>query len=87
MERLIWVSGFGYALTEAARSQQSEGRPGAYCLPEEGYYIGSKPLLEILNRRYHDENITSEEASRALMRGVLERFPCWSLRGRAESEG
>jgi hypothetical protein len=70
IETLIWISGNSYAYSEISRIKNSP-----YCLPESGN-IGSEVILEILNTRFKNENINSEQASSAIVAGIREKFPC-----------
>lgn len=74
-ETLLWISGFSYALTETAKQSKESGYLNLYCLPSDGN-IGSKELLEILNKQYQGKTISAEIASTALLSGIREHFPC-----------
>ena len=70
-ETLVWVSGFGYAAD--ALSQIPESR--SLCVLK-GRHIGSKVLLEILNNKFEDQRITSEQATKVLVEELQKIYPC-----------
>jgi hypothetical protein len=71
---LIWISGFGYALTETARETAKRGS-GLYCISS-GRFIDSKYILSILNKEFQAKTISPERASHVLLMHVVEDFPC-----------
>ena len=72
-ETLIFVSGLTYALTETNNELIRQKKSNFACnLPSS---IGSKLLINILNRKHNGE-ITSEQAISSVMQGLKEMFPC-----------
>ena len=70
-ETLVWVSGFGYAVD--ALGQNPDAR--SLCALN-GQHIGSKVILEILNIKFDDQRITSEQATNVLVEELRKRYPC-----------
>lgn len=75
MRTLIWISGYSYAIVEAARANKTAKITGTYCLPGEGY-IDYKPLLDMLNKKYDGQTITAELASKEILQDIQNLYPC-----------
>ena len=69
-ETLTWVSGFGYALTEAGRK-----KAGGICLGS-NEVVDSKVLLDALNGKFKGQRITSEQAAPVLYAAATSRYKC-----------
>ena len=73
-ETMHWVSGWAYALTELGQASAKSGTPGPLCLPNG--YVESRVLLEILNKSFAGQRITSQQASDALWSGAMSYYHC-----------
>jgi len=74
-QTMIWVSGFGYALSAVGRIPDETDHKRRFCTPQNGY-IGSKEILEILNEKFAGETISSEQATVEIMDKISDKYPC-----------
>ena len=69
-ETMLWMSGFSYSAT--AFYQRCGGL-------ERAKSIGSKHLIEILNKEYAGKTITSEQATSALDHVLSNEYNCGAI--------
>ena len=69
IETLLWVSGNSYAYSSLVK-EMSELK--VFCAES----VGSKVLLEILNSKFANTKISSEQASEEIKSGLVRKYPC-----------
>lgn len=69
IETLHWISGNSYAYTSVAK-EMAEAK--IYCTE----MVGSKDLLDALNKIYEGKTINSEQASLTFRHVLPKEFPC-----------
>ncbi|MGH8688188.1 MAG: hypothetical protein ACREVQ_10845 [Burkholderiales bacterium] len=74
-QTLIWISGYGYALTEIGHKNNREGRVGGLCVPN-NKLVDSRLLVDALNSKFKGQRITSEQASPVLLRAAESTYRC-----------
>jgi len=74
-QTMIWVSGFGYALSAVGRMPDEPNHKRRFCTPKNGY-IGSKEIMEILNKKFEGQTITSEQATAEIIKEIPSKYPC-----------
>ena len=67
METMLWISGFSYS------SSAFYSKCGAL---KENEYVGSKYLIEVLNRKFSGQTITSEQATELLSNHLRMELQC-----------
>jgi hypothetical protein len=69
IETLLWVSGNSYAYSSIVK-EMSQSK--IFCVES----VGSKVILDILNSKFSNTKITSEQASAEIKSGLVRKFPC-----------
>ena len=69
-ETMTWISGYSYAATAIHHRLN--------CLPK-SKYIDSKYLIEVLNSKYAEKTITSEQATEMLDEAIRKDYPCKTI--------
>jgi hypothetical protein len=74
-QALIWISGYGYALTEVGRMSSRMKSTRGLCVPDDKS-VDSRVLVDALNARFKGQRITSEQASAVLLRAAEATYGC-----------
>ena len=69
VQTLLWVSGASYAYSSLATEMANAQ---VFCVES----VSSKVILDILNSKYENTKITSEEAIKEIKNGLKEKFSC-----------
>ena len=69
IETLLWVSGTSYAYSSVAKEMSELN---VFCVKS----VSSEIILDILNSKYENTEITSEEAIKEIKNGLKVKFPC-----------
>ena len=69
VQTLHWVSGTSYAYSSLAKEMK---KAQVFCVES----VSSEVILDILNSKYANTKITSEEAIKEIKIGLKEKFPC-----------
>lgn len=72
MGSMIFISGQSYALSATSDELKRKGAEGYFCATGD---IGSKELIEILNKRLSGV-VTAEKVTQQIVEGLKERYPC-----------